>query len=186
MRVWIDDPNPVFRLGLVRCLAEPDFVVAGESSGFVPRPDLDNVDILVFDLGDRNLSWALGQQRTPTRLLGLIGAGGTEGEVAPGLCTVLVRCELTPEAFVEGLRSLWHAGPPAQPAARPASVAGGLSERERDVLRLLAQGEDDRGIARDLGASRRAARSFVANLVGRMGARSPAQAVARALREGVI
>lgn len=123
MRVWIDDPNPIFRLGLVRSLAGGEFVVVGESSGFVPPPDLTEVDILVFDLGDRNPGWALGRQRTPTRLLGLIGGGARPGEADPGLCTVLVRSELTPETFVAGLRSLWEAEAPLEPAVTAAPPA---------------------------------------------------------------
>jgi DNA-binding NarL/FixJ family response regulator len=72
------------------------------------------------------------------------------------------------------------------PAPEPLLAAPGLSEEELEVLRLLAQGEGPRGIARGLGFSRRAARGMVAGLVERLGARSPAQAVARAVREGVI
>lgn len=185
-RVWIDDPNPIFRMGLACCLRRPGFVLIGESSGFVPQPDLDRTDILVFDLGEQTLGWALGRagQRRPARLLGLVGGGGPDRELTHGLCTVLVRSELTPTAFVDCLRSLADLRPPA-PEPRPLA-APGLSEEELEVLRLLAQGEGPRGIARGLGFSRRAARNMVAGLVERLGARSPAQAVARALQEGVI
>ncbi|HEY3240770.1 MAG TPA: LuxR C-terminal-related transcriptional regulator [Acidimicrobiia bacterium] len=193
-RVWIDDPNPIFRMGLACCLRRPGFVLIGESTDFIPRPDLDRTDILVFDLGEQSLGWALGRaggrgvpegsERRPARLLGLVGGGGPERDLTRGLCTVLVRSELTPTSFVDCLRSLADLCPPA-PEPR-LLAAPGLSDEELEVLRLLAQGEGPRGIARGLGFSRRAARGLVAGLVERLGARSPAQAVARALREGVI
>jgi DNA-binding NarL/FixJ family response regulator len=185
-RVWIDDPNPIFRLGLACCLRQPGFEVVGESTDFVPHPDLDRTDILVFDLGEQSLGWALGRarERRPARLLGLVGGGGPDRELTRGMCTVVVRSELTPTVFVDCLRSLADLCP-AVP--EPVSLAApGLSEKELEVLRLLARGEGPREIARGLGSSRRAARDLVAGLVERLGARSPAQAVARALREGVI
>ena len=188
-RVWIDDPNPIFRMGLACCLRRPGFVLIGESSEFVPSPDLDRTDILVFDLGEQSLGWALGRawEQRPARLLGLVGGGGPDRELTRGLCTVVARSELTPTNFVECLQSLadvWprvNDAPSLTPPAPPA-----LSAEELAVLRLLAQGEGPRGIARGLGFSRRAARGLVAGLVERLGARSPAQAVARALHEGVI
>jgi DNA-binding NarL/FixJ family response regulator len=203
-RVWIDDPNPIFRMGLACCLRRPGFELIGESSEFVPQPDLDRTDILVFDLGEQSLGWALGRagargvpegpgargtpewsgEHRPARLLGLVGGGGPDRELTRGLCTVLVRSELTPTAFVDCLRSLADLCPrtPEPPPLPPP----GLSEEELEVLRLLAQGEGPQGIARVLGFSRRAARGMVAGLVERLGARSPAQAVARAMQEGVI
>jgi DNA-binding CsgD family transcriptional regulator len=185
-RVWIDDPNPIFRMGLACCLRRPGFVLVGESSDFVPQPDLDRTDILVFDLGEQSLGWALGRarERRPARLLGLVGGGGPDRELTRGLCTVVARSELTPAAFVDCLRSLADLCPPVpEPRRLPPP---GLTEEEREVLRLLAQGGGHREIARGLGFSRRAARGMVAGLVERLGARSPAQAVARALQEGVI
>ncbi|MGH9039620.1 MAG: LuxR C-terminal-related transcriptional regulator [Acidimicrobiia bacterium] len=200
-RVWIDDPNPIFRMGLASCLRRPGFELSGESTDFVPRPELDRTDILVFDLGEQSLGWALGRagESRPARLLGLVGPGGPERDLTGGLCTVVVRSELTPVGFVDCLRSLSGLVPPAPsvPTVPPVSQlvaaptgtsrpASGLTPEELEVLRLLAQGEGPQGIARGLGFSRRAAREVVAGLVARLGARSPAQAVAWAVREGVI
>jgi len=152
----------------------------------VPQPDLHRTDILVFDLGEQSLGWALGRagERRPARLLGLVGGGGPDRELTRGLCTVLVRSELTPATFVDCLRSLAELRP-AVPESRPLPPPV-LTEEELEVLRLLARGEGPREIARELGFSRWAVRVKVAGLVERLGARSPAQAVARALGEGVI
>lgn len=197
-RVWIDDPNPIFRMGLAACLRRPGFTLAGQSAEFVPRPDLDRTDILVFDLGEPTCGWSLGRPPTaglferPLRLVGLVGGAGPERELTRGLCTVLVRAELTPRVFVECLRSLADLAPPAPDAATepptvpPGGSTSGLSPEEVAVLRLLAAGETPRGIARGLGSSRRAAQGLVSGVVRRLGARNPAQAVAQALRQGVI
>lgn len=197
MRVWIDDPNPIFRLGLACCLRGSGFALAGESSGFVPEPDLDRIDVLVFDLGEQSRGRTLGQAaRGPARLLGLVGAGGPEGEAARGLCTVLARSELTPKSFLDCLSSLTGTsrpgaagvsptvGPGRQPVRGPGPAH--LSPRELHVLRLLAEGESTREIARGLRFSERTVRGIVHDLLLRMHCKNPAQAVARAFREGVI
>lgn len=147
--MWIDDPNPIFRMGLACCLRPPGFVLAGESTDFLPPPDLAHVDILVFDLGEQTLGWALGRagRRTSTRLLGLVGGGGPERDLARGLCTVLARSELTPTVFVDSLRSLAELCPPVpepppasgalRPSSRPAGRGrvAGLVERLTRTIR---------------------------------------------------
>jgi hypothetical protein len=128
-RVWIDDPNPIYRTGLACCLRRPGFVLVGESTDFVPRPDLDRTDILVFDLGEQTLGWALGRAGASRsdRLLGLVGPAGPGGELTQGRCTVVVRSELTPGAFVDCLRSLAALAPRA-PEGKPEAEPG---ERRR-------------------------------------------------------
>jgi hypothetical protein len=140
-RVWIDDPNPIFRMGLACCLRRPGFVLAGESADFLPPPDLAQVDILVFDLGEQTLGWALGRagRRSSTRLLGLVGGGGPERDLARGLCTVLARSELTPTVFVDSLRSLALLCPPVPESSTTANPPGGrvagLVERLSGTIR---------------------------------------------------
>ncbi len=133
--MWIDDPNPIYRMGLVCCLRRPGFVLVGESTGFVPQPDLDRTDILVFDLGEQSLGWALGRagERRPARLLGLVGGGGPDGELTRGLCTVLVRSELTPAVFVSCLRSLAELSLPVPEVVSRRRVAGLVERLTRAV-----------------------------------------------------
>jgi 3-phytase len=120
-RIWLDDPNPIFRMGLAASLRDPRFVVVGESAGLVPPPPLDDVDVLVFDLGEQSGDCvpglpALGRrQRRSTRLVGLVPGG--DPEAAHGQCTVLVRSELTPEGLRDCLASVVAAAPaPVGPA----------------------------------------------------------------------
>ena len=112
-RIWLDDPNPIFRRGLAASLRDPRFVVVGESTGFVPPPVLDDVDVLVFDLGEQSAGWSLSRrQRRSTRLIGLVPGGDVEA-ANPSQCTVLARSDLTPEGFRHCLASVAAASAPA-------------------------------------------------------------------------
>ena len=61
-----------------------------------------------------------------------------------------------------------------------------LTERERDVLRLVAQGRANKEIAVDLGITERTARTHVSNILSKLGLASRTQAALFALREGLI
>ncbi len=62
----------------------------------------------------------------------------------------------------------------------------GLTDREQRVLELLADGEDTVGIARRLAYSERTVKNVVHDLTTRLGVRNRTQAVAHALRHGLI
>jgi non-specific serine/threonine protein kinase len=61
----------------------------------------------------------------------------------------------------------------------------GLTKREREVLRFLAAGASDRGIAQALSISPRTAGFHVSNLLGKLGVESRAAAAAVAVRHGL-
>ena len=152
-RIWLDDPNPIFRMGLAASLRDPRFVVVGESAGFVPPPALENVDVLVFDLGDeRSLGWTLPRrQRRSTRLVGLVPGGDIEA-VERSQCTVLVRSELTPEGFRDCLASVAAgASAPVGPAGRP-GLAGDDSPVGSVRAALAGAGGRLRRVAKRKGA----------------------------------
>ena len=60
-----------------------------------------------------------------------------------------------------------------------------LTEREREVLELLAQGYDNRGIARELFLSDKTVRNHVSNVLARLEAPDRAAAILRARRAGM-
>lgn len=62
----------------------------------------------------------------------------------------------------------------------------GLSKRETDVLRLLADGMDTGEIATTLAYSERTVKNILHALLGRLGLRNRTHAVAHALRHGLI
>jgi DNA-binding NarL/FixJ family response regulator len=61
-----------------------------------------------------------------------------------------------------------------------------LTPRERQVLSLLARGVDQKGIAAQLVLSEKTVATHIQRLLAKLGAHSRAQAVATALREGLV
>jgi DNA-binding NarL/FixJ family response regulator len=185
---------------MVACLEQAGFVVRGESRGFKPLPVAEGLDVLVFDAEGVALRQAVrltGGSRT--RLVATLRSG-TEQQVREavdaGVSAVLVHGELTPEALVATTRAVL-AGAVAMQGdllarliAHVTQVAGGgpgvLTDRERSVLQLLAQGEDTRGIAEDLCFSERTVKNVVHDVLTKLNCRTRAQAVALATRHGLI
>ena len=64
------------------------------------------------------------------------------------------------------------------PAIVPSAARAPLSERECDVLRLIAAGDSNKMIARALGVSPHTVKRHVANILDKLGARSRSQAAA--------
>jgi DNA-binding CsgD family transcriptional regulator len=67
----------------------------------------------------------------------------------------------------------------------PWAVLAPLSEREREVLELVAEGHANKEIARRLGISERTARTHVSNVLRKLGVDSRTQAALLAAREGI-
>jgi DNA-binding NarL/FixJ family response regulator len=61
-----------------------------------------------------------------------------------------------------------------------------LSGRELEILALVADGLDGKAIARELYLSHETVRTHVTHALAKLGARSRAQAVAIAIRRGLI
>jgi DNA-binding NarL/FixJ family response regulator len=60
-----------------------------------------------------------------------------------------------------------------------------LTEREREVLGLLAAGRSNKEIARQLGVSERTVKGHVGNVLGKLGVTSRTQAAIYAMRHGL-
>jgi DNA-binding CsgD family transcriptional regulator len=73
--------------------------------------------------------------------------------------------------------------PGAQPAPEPDMA---LTRRELEVLDLLAEGASNKGIARRLGISVHTAKFHVGSLLDKLDATGRTDAVAQAVRQGVI
>ena len=199
LRIWIDDHNPIFRLGLGACL-EPPFLLAGESARFSPQPDLIRTDILVFELEQAGLPNALRLAQNTSLLLVAIAANAEDEllveAIEAGVTGALLRSDANPNTFLHTLRSA-AAGNGSLPTAvlgkllsRPRvgglRGAGDLTDRELGVLRLLSKGDSTRQIAEDLCYSEKTVKNIVHDVLVRMNCRNRAQAVALATRRGLI
>ena len=76
----------------------------------------------------------------------------------------------------------WFSGLAAQPGRE---MFPQLSEREREVLDLVARGFDNRRIARELFLSEKTVRNHVSILLGKLEVADRAEAIARARRAGL-
>lgn len=201
-RVWIDEPNPIFRRGLAVCLRNAGYEVTGESSALAPAPELAPDDVLLFDVDAVGVARAAGlAAATGARLVGIISAPREEqlyDTLTAGLAGVLVRASLTPDRLASCLDAV-VSGQGAVPsdvlgqmlaglargAPRGARVPG-LADREVSVLRLLADGGSTREIAERLAYSERTVKNIVHDLLMKLDCRTRAHAVALATRQGVI
>jgi DNA-binding NarL/FixJ family response regulator len=65
-------------------------------------------------------------------------------------------------------------------------ASGTLTSREREILELIAEGANNRVVAARLAISRHTVKFHVASILAKLGARSRTEAVARAVRAGVL
>ncbi|MEA5466230.1 LuxR C-terminal-related transcriptional regulator [Leptothoe sp. PORK10 BA2] len=71
-----------------------------------------------------------------------------------------------------------------QPSSRSSKIASPLSEREQEVMQLLAQGHRDRDIAEQLYISERTVKFHAKNMLDKLGVRTRIQAVFEATKQG--
>ena len=89
-----------------------------------------------------------------------------------------------PEGYVRILADEWASAAPRTPSRQP--LVEPLSERELDVLRLLASDLDGPDIARELYVSLNTLRTHTKNIFSKLGANSRREAVRRASEIGLL
>jgi DNA-binding NarL/FixJ family response regulator len=210
IRVVVIDDHPIVRQGLVGVLEdEADLEVVGEYGsareglGHMGRvqpdvvlldlemPDLDGIDalpaliaakpdlaVLVFTAYD-----------TEERVLGALRAAlraGAKGYLLKGASAEeigrAVRLVAAGGSYLEprvATQVIAQVQAPRRDALR-------LSEREREVLRLVADGMATKQVARSLGITERTVKFHVNSIFHKLGADSRAQAVALAVQRGLL
>jgi len=100
----------------------------------------------------------------------------------------------TDEELATGVRAV-HAGllalhpdalAPSRVGDAAADAGAPLTPREREIVELMAEGSSNRTIALRLTISRHTVKFHVASILAKLGARSRAEAVAVALRRGLL
>jgi DNA-binding CsgD family transcriptional regulator len=119
---------------------------------------------------------------------------GDAAAVAWGEGRALSLDEITTYALAESEAPQPEGAAPATAAQRAEAaegptgrrtLPGGLSEREAEVLRLVAEGKTNREIAADLILSEKTVARHLSNIFNKLGVSSRAAATAFALREGI-
>ena len=208
IRVLVVDDHVVVREGIRALLGtEPDIEVLGEAGDgdeAVTQADRLQPDVILMDLVmPRTDGMAAIQQildRQPDARILVLTSFDADDKVFPALRAGALGYTLKTAGAAELVRAIRrvHAGdsalhpaiarkvlhelvhPPRQtPAAEP------LSEREAEVLRLVAQGQGNPEIAATLGISEGTVRKHVSNIMSKLHLTSRIQAVLYALREGL-
>jgi DNA-binding NarL/FixJ family response regulator len=205
IRVLLADDHPTLRLGL-RVLLEraPDIEVVAEAEKgeealakiLAFQPDVAVLDCQLPGLSGPEVAREIRRRGLPTRILALSAyryEHYIRGMLEAGAVGYLLK-EEAPEAIVEAVRAAVQGGMYFSPGVADlvkAILEGKreipqLTEREREVLALMAEGLSNKEIAARLGFSKRTAAFHVGNILQKLGAASRTEAVVRAKERGII
>ena len=195
-RVLVADDHPVWRRGVRDLLAaEPDLDVVAEARDGTEAlalarrlaPDVAVLDMEMPGMTGVEVARALRADGLPVRVLALSSYDEdayVTGLLAEGAAGYLTK-DQPPELVVEAVRAVargegrWFVSP-----ASAADPAAGLSEREREVLTLLAGGRKNAEIAGTLFVSENTVRSHLTAVYAKLGVDGDREAVAWAWRTG--
>jgi DNA-binding NarL/FixJ family response regulator len=174
VRVGVVDEHEIFRLGVVSCLSQaPGIEVVYDGREVEEEADVDVV--IVSAEAERRFQF-------PCPVVICAGRATERGWGRNPIVGVLPRAALTSEQLIAS----------ANAAAAGLQIESGgwradrLTDRGREVLRLLATGADTHEIAESLSFSERTIKLLVHEIEQELGARSRAQAVAEGIRLGLI
>ncbi|MFZ2051227.1 MAG: response regulator transcription factor [Solirubrobacteraceae bacterium] len=209
--VFVIDPQSIYRRGLMSCLGEMPFVAAIDGVDTPHQawehPALADADLVLIDVGacdaiaaierlsrcERRMVLATATAWQQAELLGAVGSGALGVMCKKGLTQEALGAQV--HAIITGagvmppnMLSTLVAGQGKEAGIAPAPLTRitGLTSREQIVLKLIADGRLLREVADELSYSERTVKMVLSTAVGKLGARSRSQAVAHAVREGII
>ena len=207
IRVLIVDDHGVVREGLRAYLElEPDIEVVGEARDGQEgvrraqelRPDVVLMDLVMPTMDGVDATARIKQQQPETHVIVLtsflddervvpaIKAGATSYLLKDVAATDLARAirgaragqaQLHPEVARRLMQQVT--------TPRKVEASAQLTDREREVLRLLAEGRSNKEIARSLVVSERTVKGHVSNILGKLGLQDRTQAALYAVRHGL-
>jgi len=201
IRLLVVDDHHVVRSGLAASLGlEEDLQVVGEadSAAAVPalarkhRPDVILMDLRMPGGSGIEATAALRAEMPDARVLMFTTFDGDEDiyrAMQAGARGYLLK-SAPREELLAAIRTV-AAGERFLPAALAQRLAGrvaapDVSERELEVLRLIARGKANKEIAAALGISDETVKRHVSNLFVKMGVADRAQATSEGIRRGLI
>jgi len=204
IRLLIVDDHPIVRDGLRGVFSgDPEFEVVGEAGNgleAVARATSLDVDVVLMDLrmpqmGGVEAIQALRQADESVRVL-VLTTYDTDRDVLPAIeagATGYLLKDSPREELLRGVRAAFRGEPVLSPSVAGRLMgnvrkppAGGLSQRELEVLRLVAGGATNREVARKLFISEATVKTHLLHLYDKLGVRDRAAAVAEAYRRDLL
>lgn len=209
IRVLLTDDHAIVRKGVRALLAtEREIQVVGEACSGAEavmqaealRPDVILMDLVMPDLDGIEATRQITAKLPGIRILVLTSFAADEKvfpAIKAGALGYLLK-DSGPEELVEAICKVHHGEPWLEPSiARKVLMelshppkqqpltADPLTERELDILRLLAQGCSNKEIALKLSVSELTVRTHVSNILGKLHLASRTQAALYALQKGI-
>jgi DNA-binding NarL/FixJ family response regulator len=195
-RCLVADDHPALTSAVSTYLADNGFEIVGPASdgrralalAQAEHPELALVDYRMPRLSGLELLEAL-HEVAPEMRICVYTADGDEQLARDALAagaSALVLKEAPLADLVRALEAVLAGDAYLDPAVARSEPEDTLTERELDVLRLLAEGLPQEEIARRLGISTETVRTHLRKACLRLGATTRTQAVATALRLGLI
>src|SRR6266702_4432888 len=205
IRVLIVDDHSIVREGLSMLLArDPDLEVVGEAADGAEairqarhlRPDVVVMDLLMPVLDGFAATRAIRDELPETEVLALTSVlenGSVVEAIRAGAIGYLLK-----DAHAAELRTAIKAAAAGQVHLSPQAAAyllgavrmperpEPLTPREMDVLRLLAQGQSNKEIARTLHLVEETVKDHVRHILAKLGVKSRTQAVLAAIRLRIV
>jgi DNA-binding NarL/FixJ family response regulator len=204
IRILIIDDHPVVRDGLRGVFADdPDFAVVGEAATgveAVARVERLGADVVLMDLRTPEMGGIEAIQRlretAPAVRVLVLTTYDTDSDVLPAIeagATGYLLKDAPREELIRAVRAAHKGEPVLSPAVarrlmgqvrRPSPEV--LSQRELDVLRLIADGATNREAAARLFVSEATIKTHLLHLYEKLGVRDRAAAVGEAYRRRLL
>ena len=201
IRVLSIDDHPLLREGIATLINnQPDMCVVGEASTgsealerfHALRPDITLMDVRLPDISGIDAMIAIRKEFPESRVIMLTTSEGDveiQRALEGGARGYMLK-SMPPKDLVEAIRQV-HAGKKRIPPSIAAHLAEhysdeALTAREIEVLQQIAGGNRNRDIAEKLFISEETVKVHIKHIMDKLGASDRTQAVAIAVRRGII
>jgi DNA-binding NarL/FixJ family response regulator len=197
LKLFVLDPHTIYRRGLAACLELMADVESVGHAGTVQdaweHPGLQEADIVVLDPAVEGGPDFIGAVSESARARVLVcssdcGEESVLSAIQAGAVGYLRKDTLTSDGLAAAVKAAANGAgvvtPDSLEPGRP--PVNRLTDREQQVLSLIAAGHPTREVAQQLCYSERTVKNVLHDAVTKLNARSRSQAVAFAVREGLI